>query len=72
MSRVRLEATIGLLTGHMALRARLFNMKIADSNECRPCRGYGKEDSSISYASVWFWPVKDTNSKVVLLLKPKK
>jgi len=44
MNRSRLKLSIGLLTGHMALRG-LYKLGLAESKECRFC-GEESEDSS--------------------------
>lgn len=44
MSRGRLRLSIGLLTGHWAFRAHLFNLKLVEHNLCRHC-GEESEDN---------------------------
>jgi len=44
MSRKKLNISIGLLMGHVALRAHLFNLSLAERKDCRLC-GEEKEDS---------------------------
>ncbi|KYN04639.1 hypothetical protein ALC62_04470, partial [Cyphomyrmex costatus] len=40
MGKAKLRSGIGLLTGHMPLRAHLFNLELAEQKECRL---YGEE-----------------------------
>jgi hypothetical protein len=44
MSRSRLRATVGQLTGHTTLRVHLYKLGHKERQECRLC-GYCKEDS---------------------------
>jgi hypothetical protein len=44
MSRLRLRAAVGLLTGHTTLRADLYKTGHTEQQECQLC-GYDKEDS---------------------------
>jgi hypothetical protein len=44
MSKLRLRAAVGLLTGHTTLRAHLYILGHTEWQECRLC-GYDKEDS---------------------------
>jgi hypothetical protein len=44
MSKLRLRAAVGLLTGHTSLRAHLHKLGHTESQECRLC-GHDKEDS---------------------------
>jgi hypothetical protein len=44
MSRLRVRAAVGLLTGHTKLRAHLYTLGYTEGQECRLC-GYEKEDS---------------------------
>ncbi|XP_020298245.1 uncharacterized protein LOC109862582 [Pseudomyrmex gracilis] len=44
MDRNRLKLSIGLLTGHWAFRAHLYNVEFADKTNCRLC-GEEKEDN---------------------------
>jgi hypothetical protein len=44
MSKLRLRAAVGLLTGHTSLRAHLYKLGHTERQECRLC-GYEKEDS---------------------------
>jgi hypothetical protein len=44
MSRLRLRAAVGLLTGHITLKAQLDKLGHTERQECRLC-GYDKEDS---------------------------
>ena len=44
MSRLRLRAAVGLLTGHTTLKAQLYILGHTERQECRLC-GYDKEDS---------------------------
>lgn len=44
MDKGRLSVTIGLLTGHVALRTHLFNIGLAKEKSCRLC-GEDREDS---------------------------
>ena len=44
MSKLRLRAAVGLLTGHKSLRAHLYKLVHTERQECRLC-GYDKEDS---------------------------
>jgi hypothetical protein len=44
MSKLRLRAVVGLLTGHISLRAHLHKHGHTEGQECRLC-GYEKEDS---------------------------
>jgi len=44
ISRKKLNVSIGLLTGYVALRAHLFNLGLAERKDCRHC-GEDKEDS---------------------------
>ena len=44
MSKLRLRAAVGLLTGHISLRAHLHKLGHTERQECRLC-GYEKEDS---------------------------
>lgn len=62
VNRVRLTGAVNaILSGHTALRSRLFNMKMADSEECRLC-GHDKEDSGhICHYSLGLSPLKDIN-----------
>jgi hypothetical protein len=43
MSKLRLRAAVGLLTGHTTLRAHLYKLGHTEQQECRLC-GYDKED----------------------------
>jgi hypothetical protein len=44
MSKLRLRAAVGLLTGHTTLRAHLYKLGYTEGQECWLC-GYEKEDS---------------------------
>jgi hypothetical protein len=44
MSKLRLRAAVGLLTGHTNLRAHLYKLGHTEGQECRPC-GQDREDS---------------------------
>jgi hypothetical protein len=44
MSRLRLKAAVGLLTGHTSLRGHLHKLGHTKRQECQLC-GHGKEDS---------------------------
>jgi hypothetical protein len=44
MSKLRLRAAVGLLTGHTTLRAHLYKTGQTEWQECQLC-GYNKEDS---------------------------
>ena len=44
MNKLRLKATVGLLTGHTSLRTHLHKLEHTERQECRLC-GYDKEDS---------------------------
>jgi predicted Zn-ribbon and HTH transcriptional regulator len=44
MSKLRLRAAVGLLTGHTSLRAHIYKLGHTEGQECRLC-GYDKEDS---------------------------
>ena len=44
MSRLRLEAVVGLLTGHTSLRAQLYKLGHTERQECQLC-GCDKGDS---------------------------
>jgi hypothetical protein len=44
ISKLRLRAAVGLLTGHTSLRAYVYKLGHAERQECRLC-GYDKEDS---------------------------
>jgi hypothetical protein len=44
MSKLRLRAAVGLLTGHMTLRVHLHKLGHTERQECRLC-GHDKEDS---------------------------
>ena len=44
MSKLRLRAAVGLLTGHTTLRTHLYKLGHTEQQECRLC-GYDKEDS---------------------------
>ncbi|XP_032689440.1 uncharacterized protein LOC116852838 [Odontomachus brunneus] len=44
MNKKKLRLAINLLTGHMALRAHLYNLKMAEQKNCRLC-GEEEEDS---------------------------
>jgi hypothetical protein len=44
MSKLRLRAAVGLLTGHTSLRAHLHKLGHTEGQECRLC-GRDKEDS---------------------------
>ena len=44
MSKLRLRAAVGLLTGHTTLRTHLYKLGHTEQQECRLC-GYDKEDT---------------------------
>jgi predicted Zn-ribbon and HTH transcriptional regulator len=44
INRSRLRTAVGLLTGHISLRAHLYKLGYTEGQECRLC-GYEKEDS---------------------------
>jgi hypothetical protein len=44
MSKLRLRAAVGLLTGHTSLTAHLYKLGHKERQECRLC-GYDKEDT---------------------------
>ena len=44
MSKLRLRAAVGLLTGHTSLKAHLYKLGHTEGQECR-LYGYDKEDS---------------------------
>ncbi|XP_018396943.1 PREDICTED: uncharacterized protein LOC108775154 [Cyphomyrmex costatus] len=44
MGKTKLRSGIGLLTGHLPLRAHLFNLRLAEQKECRLC-GEESEDN---------------------------
>jgi len=45
MNRDRLRLSIGLLSGHVALRGHLYKLGLAENKECRLC-GEESEDTS--------------------------
>ncbi|KYM93641.1 hypothetical protein ALC62_15758, partial [Cyphomyrmex costatus] len=44
MGKEKLRRGIGLLTGHMPLRAHLFNLGLAEQKECRLCGEEGEDN----------------------------
>ncbi|XP_018396627.1 PREDICTED: uncharacterized protein LOC108774895 [Cyphomyrmex costatus] len=44
LGKAKLRSGIGLLTGHLLLRAHLFNLGLAEQNECRLCGEEGEDN----------------------------
>jgi hypothetical protein len=63
MSKLRLRAAVGLLTGHTTLRVHLYKLGHTQRQECRLCE-HDKEDS-VHIVTVLSWLVKDTGSGAV-------
>jgi hypothetical protein len=59
MNRPKIKGTVGLLTGHTTLRARMFKLRLTQQKDCQLYRDK-KKIMYILYVIVQHWHAKDT------------